>query len=64
MTIKREKSNDARLEEIDNGFIVRYQFVEVEDGDYNYRDNCQYFAFLETALESVKAYYELPIFVR
>lgn len=65
MIIKRERSNDPRLEEIDNGFIVRYQFVEVEeDDDYHYRDVSQYFDVSESALASVKAYYELPIFVR
>lgn len=64
MIIKREKGNDSRLEEIDNGFIVRYQFIELEDFDYHHREASQYFSSLENALESVKKYYELPIFVR
>lgn len=64
MTLKREKGNNAQIEEIDNGYILRHNFVEVEDGDYNYREATQYFTDLESALQAIKSFYALPIFNR
>ena len=64
MKIKREQGNDASIEEIANGYIVRYSTIEVEDDDYNYRTSCQHFDGVDGALAAIKSFYDLQVYIR
>lgn len=66
MKIFREKGNDVNIEEITNGYIIRYQFIELgeTEDDYDYGSACQYFETLDGVIESTKAFYDLQIFKR